>query len=92
MGQSKERVARLVGEAFEAAAAKKKDAWVSEPSERFEGARVYVDVAAPAVRAKARLELDSGNLLLRGESVEWRAADPREGPPLGKGEWNIDYE
>jgi hypothetical protein len=30
--------------------------------------------------------------MLQGELVEWRAADSREGPPLSKGEWYVDYE
>ena len=53
---------------------------------------MYVDVAATAVRRRAASERDSGKLVLRGEVVEWRAADPRDGPPLGKGEWSFDYE
>ena len=90
VGESKDRVAREVGEAFGGALAK--DAWVSEPSGRFDGARVYVDVAAPSVRLRARSEQVSGKLSVGGELVDWRAADPRDGPPLGKGEWSFDYE
>ena len=90
VGESMERVAREVGEAFGATVAK--DAWVSESSGRFAGARVYVDVAATAVRRRASAELESGRVQIRDEWVEWRAADPRDGPPLGRGEWSFDYE
>ena len=60
VGESMERVAREVGEAFGATVAK--DAWVSESSGRFAGARVYVDVAATAVRRRASAELESGRV------------------------------
>ena len=88
--RGKEAVATAVAAAFGAQGAR--DAWVAAASERFAESRAYVDVPTPAVRSRAGRERESGKITVLGEVLEWRAADPRDGPQLGKGEWSMDFE